>query len=99
MNRELMQSLEQVAREKGLPLKVIVEAMISAIELAARKRDKSRFDVRYDEATGMIRLYAIKEVVQTVVNPRQSVNRTAEGTGSRGHRRKCLSRQTKRPAD
>jgi N utilization substance protein A len=74
MNRELMQSLEQVAREKGLPLKVIVEAMISAIELAARKRDKSRFDVKYDEATGMIRLYAIKEVVETVVNPKVEIS-------------------------
>ena len=36
-----MQTLEQVAREKGLPLKVIVEAMVTAIELAARKRDKT----------------------------------------------------------
>jgi N utilization substance protein A len=74
MNRELIQILEQVAREKGLPLKVIVEAMVTAIELAARKRDKSRFDVRYDESTGTIRLYAIKEVVNTVVNPKLEVS-------------------------
>jgi N utilization substance protein A len=68
-----MQILEQVAREKGLPLKVIVEAMVTAIELAARKRDKSRFDVEYDEGTGTIRLYAIKEVVETVTNPKLEI--------------------------
>ena len=73
MNRELVKILEQVAREKGLPLKVIVEAMVSAIELAARKRDKSRFDVKYDEATGSIHLFAIKEVVDTVVNPKLEI--------------------------
>ena len=74
MNRELMQILEQVAREKGLPLKVIVEAMVTAIELAARKRDKSRFDVEYDEGTGTIRLYAIKEIVESVTNPKLEID-------------------------
>jgi transcription termination/antitermination protein NusA len=70
MSRELMQSLEQLAREKGLPLKVIVDAMVSAIELAARKRDRARFDVEYDEATGGIRLYEVKTVVETVADPK-----------------------------
>ncbi len=69
-----MQILEQVAREKGLPLKVIVEAMITAIELAARKRDKAKFDVEYDEANGTIRLFEIKEVVETVTNPRLEID-------------------------
>lgn len=69
-----MQTLEQVAREKGLPLKVIVEAMVTAIELAARKRDKVKFDVQYDESTGTIRLYAIKEVVKTVIDPKSEVS-------------------------
>lgn len=69
-----MQILEQVAREKGLPLKVIVEAMVTAIELAARKRDKGNFDVEYDESSGTIRLYEIKEVVETVSNPRLEID-------------------------
>ena len=69
-----MQILEQVSREKGLPLKVIVEAMVSAIELAARKRDKSKFDVEYDEATGTIRLYAIKDVVENVMNQKLEID-------------------------
>ena len=69
-----MQILEQVAREKGLPLKVIVEAMVTAIELAARKRDKGKFDVEYDESSGTIRLYEIKEVVDTVTNPRLEID-------------------------
>ncbi len=37
-----MQILEQVAREKGLPLKVIVEAMITAIELRVKKTRQSK---------------------------------------------------------
>ncbi len=69
-----MQSLEQVSREKGLPLKVIVDAMVSAIELAARKRDKARFDVEYDAATGTIRLYAVKTVVETVTDSKTELS-------------------------
>ncbi|MFO7570248.1 MAG: transcription termination factor NusA, partial [Smithellaceae bacterium] len=76
MSRELMQSLEQVAREKGLPLKVIVDAMINAIELAARKRDKARFDVEYDETTGTIRLYAVKTVAETVTDAKMEISVT-----------------------
>ena len=74
MNRELIQILEQVAREKGLPVKVIVEAVVTAIELAAKKRDKSRFDVEYEETTGTLHLYAIKEVVETVTNPKLEID-------------------------
>lgn len=71
-----MQSLEQLAREKGLPLKVIVDAMVTAIELAARKRDKARFDVEYDETTGTIRLYAVKSVVETITDPKTELSLT-----------------------
>ncbi len=74
MNRELIQLLEQIAREKGLPLKVIVEAVISAIELAAKKRDKSRFDVEYDEESGTLHLYAIKDVVAQVTDPKCEID-------------------------
>jgi len=74
MNRELIQLLEQIAREKGLPLKVIVEAVISAIELAAKKRDKSRFDVEYDEESGTLHLYAIKDVVAHVTDPKCEID-------------------------
>lgn len=80
MNRELIQILEQVAREKGLPVKVIVEAVVTAIELAAKKRDKSRFDVEYEEATGTLHLYAIKEVVETVTNPKLEIDLKAAQT-------------------
>ena len=74
MSRELVQTLEQVAREKGLPLKVIVEAMVTAIELAARKRDKSKFTVKYDEATGTIRLFVLKKVVEVEVDPKTEMS-------------------------
>ncbi|MCP4400550.1 MAG: transcription termination/antitermination protein NusA [bacterium] len=74
MNRELIQILEQVAREKGLPVKVIVEAVVTAIELAAKKRDKSRFDVEYEESTGTLHLYAIKEVVEEVFNSKLEID-------------------------
>ena len=75
MNRELIQLLEQIAREKGLPLKVIVEAVISAIELAAKKqRDKSRFDVEYDEESGTLHLYAIKDVVAQVTDSKSEID-------------------------
>ena len=74
MNRELIQLLEQIAREKGLPVKVIVEAVISAIELAAKKRDRSKFDVEYDEASGTLHLYVIKHVVEQVTDPKCEID-------------------------
>ena len=74
MNRELIQLLEQIAREKGLPVKVIVEAVISAIELAAKKRDRSKFDVEYDEASGTLHLYVIKHVVEQVADPKCEID-------------------------
>lgn len=69
-----MHILEQVAREKGLPLKVIVDAMVTAIDLAARKRDKARIEVKYDESTGTIRLFHLKQVVETVTDSKMELS-------------------------
>jgi len=77
MSRELVQILEQVAREKGLPFKVIVEAVVSAIESAAKKRDNTEFQVKYDESIGTLRLFVFKIVADEVRDPKQEISLTA----------------------
>ena len=76
MSRELVQVLEQVGREKGLPIHILIEAVEAAIESAARKKYNSgyNFKAEYDEKSGQIQLFSIKKVVKEVTNPKVEIS-------------------------
>lgn len=76
MSRELIQTLEQVGREKGLPIHILIEAVEAAIESAARKKYNSgyNFKAEYDEKSGQIQLFSIKKVVKEVSNPKVEIS-------------------------
>ncbi len=76
MSRELVQALEQVGREKGLPIHILIEAVEAAIESAARKKYNSgyNFKAEYDEKSGQIQLFSIKKVVKEVTNPKVEIS-------------------------
>lgn len=65
MNQELLHLIEQLCREKGIEKAVLVEAVLSAVLSAARKRFGSaeNLQVRFDESTGTITLVSVKDVV------------------------------------
>jgi transcription termination/antitermination protein NusA len=65
VNKELLHLIEQLCREKGIEKAVLIEAVLSAVLSAARKRfgTAEHLDARFDEATGMITLFSPKEVV------------------------------------
>ncbi|GIX48666.1 MAG: transcription termination/antitermination protein NusA [Candidatus Tectimicrobiota bacterium] len=65
MNHELLQLLEQISREKNLAKEALVDAVLSAVLSAARKRfgTTENFQARFDEQTGALVLYACKRVV------------------------------------
>ena len=66
MNAELLHLIDQISREKGIEKETLVEAIISAILSAGRKRfgTADGMGVRLDEETGAITLYFEKKVVQ-----------------------------------
>ena len=62
----LNQTIEQICREKGIEAQVIHEALEDAMVAAAKKYFKTEEDLqaRYDSATGMIDVFAVKQIVQ-----------------------------------
>jgi N utilization substance protein A len=65
VNQELLLIIDQICREKGIEKTVLVEAILSAVLSAARKRFGSTesLKARLDEATGAIVLVSSKTVV------------------------------------
>jgi N utilization substance protein A len=66
VNQELLHIIEQISREKGIEKAVLVEAILSAVLSAARKRFGSteNLKARLDDATGAIVLVSSKTVVR-----------------------------------
>jgi transcription termination/antitermination protein NusA len=65
VNQELLSLLEQICREKGVEKPVLIEAILSAVVSAGRKRFGTADNIRavFDEATGTIALSSLKTVV------------------------------------
>ncbi len=71
MSNIITQTIEQISKEKNIDPKVIIEALEDAMVAASRKYYKTNEDVsaRFDPETGMVEIFAVKRVVQTVENP------------------------------
>ncbi len=65
MNQELLHLLDQISREKGIDKDVLVEAVLSAVLSAARKRmgPMENLQARLDDVSGAITLFSPKQVV------------------------------------
>jgi transcription termination/antitermination protein NusA len=65
VNRELLHLIDQISREKGIEKAILVEAILSAVLSAARKRFGSteNLTARLDDNTGAIVLVSSKTVV------------------------------------
>ena len=68
MTNLLIQSIEQISREKGIDPEIIQEALEDAMVAAARKYFKTDEDLqaRYDPETGTIDVFAVKKIVEKV---------------------------------
>ena len=71
MSSLLLQLVDQISREKGIEPQVIVTAIEDAMLVAARKYYKTNEELRSEvnRETGQIDVYALKKVVEEVVNP------------------------------
>lgn len=71
LGRDFMRALKQIETEKGLPLEVIISSIEAALVSAYKKYKgtNSNVEVELDSDNGIIKIYEVKEVVDSVRNP------------------------------
>ena len=67
----LQQTIEALAKEKGIEPDVVISAIEEAVATASRKYYKTgeNLKTRFNTDTGQVDLFALKQVVQDVTNP------------------------------
>ena len=71
MSNPLQQTIEALAKEKGIEPDVVISAIEEAVATASRKYYKTgeNLKTRFNTETGQVDLFALKQVVQDVTNP------------------------------
>jgi N utilization substance protein A len=72
----LYQTIDQLSREKGIDMQVIISAVEDAILVATRKYYKSNEDLRshFNKDTGVVEVHAVKKVVEEVADPNLEIS-------------------------
>ncbi len=76
MGTSLLQLIDQVSREKGIDRRVLIDALVDAVETAVKKKYGSKVDVEvsFNEETGQIEAYKFHEVVEEVKDPDREIS-------------------------
>jgi N utilization substance protein A len=71
MSNPLQQTIEALAKEKGIEPDVIITAIEDAVLTASRKYYKTNENLRtrFNHETGQVDLFAVKQIVQEVTDP------------------------------
>ncbi|NLM26810.1 MAG: transcription termination/antitermination protein NusA [Clostridiaceae bacterium] len=71
MSAELIHALEQIEKEKGIQKEVLIEAIEVALITAYKRNYGSaqNVEVYIDRLTGDVRVFALKNIVETVTDP------------------------------
>jgi len=71
MSNIIAQMIEQISKEKNVDPKIIISALEDAMVAASRKFYKTNEDInaRFDPETGVVEIFAVRRVVETVENP------------------------------
>ncbi|MBI4475658.1 MAG: transcription termination/antitermination protein NusA, partial [Acidobacteria bacterium] len=71
----LMQTIEALAKEKGIEPQVIISAIEDAVLTASKKRYKNEvLRTRFNQETGQVELYAVKHIVNEVADPATEIS-------------------------
>jgi N utilization substance protein A len=72
----LYQTIDQLSREKGIDMQVIISAVEDAILVATRKYYKSNEELRshFNKETGVVEVHAVKKVVAEVADPNLEIS-------------------------
>jgi transcription termination/antitermination protein NusA len=78
MKNEFVLAFNEVLEEKQLPRDVVLEAleaaMVSAYRRAVNASNAQHVEARIDQETGKVLIYAEKEIVETIQDPRTEVS-------------------------
>ncbi len=76
MNQEFIRALEEIESEKGIPREIIFDALEKALIKSYGKNydDRENVSVEIDRDTGKIKVFAIKEIVESVEDPIGQIN-------------------------
>jgi N utilization substance protein A len=76
MGIELLNAIEQVHREKNIDSEILITAVEDALIAASKKifKNDEDFGAKFNRKTGDIEVWAIKEVVNEVVDPRKQIS-------------------------
>src|SRR5690242_14374328 len=76
MQNPLMQTIEALAKEKGIEADTIITAIEDAVLTASRKYYKTNENLktRFNQETGQVDLFAIKHIVQEVDDPSTQIS-------------------------
>ncbi len=87
MSKEMVEALDALEREKGIKKEYVIESLEAAL-VAAYKRNYNQaqnVDVEFDAKKGNIHVYAVKEVVEEVVDDRLEVSLEDAQQKSKGY--------------
>ncbi len=76
MGHELIQLIEHMSKERGIPKALLLETLESALLSAAKKRygNRPNINIRIDPTTGKVNLIVNKRIVQKVVDPKNEIS-------------------------
>jgi transcription termination/antitermination protein NusA len=76
MSNIIAQTIEQISKEKNVDPKIIISALEDAMVAASRKFYKTNEDInaRFDPETGMVEIFAVRRVVESVENPNLEIS-------------------------
>ena len=78
MSNPLQQTIETLAKEKGIEPDVVITAIEDAVLTASRKFYKSTEDLRtkFNHDTGQVELYSVRQIVEEVTDPLTEISLT-----------------------
>ena len=73
---DIKRVVEQISREKGINVEVLIKALEEALRSAAKKKFGNKVDIeaQYYEETGEIEVFQFKEVVETLTEPETQIS-------------------------
>ena len=78
MNNQLQQTIDALAKEKGIEPETIITAIENAVLTASRKHYKSNENLRskFNPETGQVDLFAVRQIVEEVSDSETEISLT-----------------------
>ena len=76
MNREVLEIISQLGREKGIDEEILIQALKNAMEAAARKKLETNcpLQIEFNRETGEVEVSSEKTIANEVTNPKEEIS-------------------------